>query len=118
MNETRLTQRLRTVLEKEYGSAYKKVAGEIYRQIDAVVVDRHQDVDNAMDNINKALKGYGVEAMRGSVWVDNYYQDTNALYVNMGDSYVCTVIFDICDKKFYVKSIGEHIELKPRRFSI
>lgn len=42
--------------------------------------------------INEVLEGYGIEAVRTSKWKNGYWCDILCTYVNMGDSYIPTVI--------------------------
>jgi len=52
-------------------------------------------VDDILETLNKLIGGCGVEAMHvDGVWIDHYYGDIAALYVNMGDTYVTTFVFD------------------------
>lgn len=76
-----------------------------------------RDVDATLDFANKVLDGHGVEAIRG-MWHDRYYQDIVALYVNMGDAYNFTVIYDAVDGKFIVKDYGDFVERKSEEYEI
>lgn len=63
-----------------------------------------------MEDFNKAIGGHGVEAIRDeNVWND-YYGDTIALYVNTGDTYNATIVFDIGEVEFYLTSYGDWLE--------
>lgn len=42
--------------------------------------------------INEVLEGYGIESVRTSKWKNGYWCDILCTYVNMGDSYIPTVI--------------------------
>ena len=65
----------------------------------------------ALDLVNKVIRGFGVEAVRGEGYeVDRYYYDCIALYVNTGDTYNVTVLYDTERNKFYVTSWGEWYE--------
>jgi hypothetical protein len=75
----------------------------------------HEGVDKALDVANELLPGYGVEAIRaGSVW-DGYYCDIACLYVNRGDTYDTTLLYDTARGIFLVQSYGEWIERAERR---
>ena len=64
---------------------------------------------------NEILEGHGVEALRGA-WLDNYHQDVQAAYVNMGDCYVTTLIRDHLRGEWLVTTIGDLLEADPKRF--
>jgi hypothetical protein len=65
----------------------------------------------AMEMFNELLDGFGVEAIRSEgEHVDNYHFDIVATYVNMGDTYNTTVVYDTIDKRFMVTSWGDFVE--------
>ena len=78
----------------------------------------HNEVDLALEEINRLIEGYGVEVVRGRPWVDHFYQDINLLYVNMGDTYAPTVIYDTLKERFYITTWGDIIERQVKRFDI
>lgn len=76
-----------------------------------------------MEEINKILGGFGVEAIRGE-WKNGYWCDIVATYVNRGDTYSTTVLhvrgesqFD--DRgRFIVSSWGDFVERNGERYGI
>ena len=77
----------------------------------------YRAIDVALEEINTVLEGHGVEPMRGTDW-NRHYGDINALYVNMGDSYICTVLYDTTKEKFYVTDWASFVETDEARFSL
>ena len=59
--------------------------------------------------INVVLEGYGIESARTSKWKNGYWCDILCTYVNMGDSYIPTVIYHR-KHGFMVANIGDVIE--------
>ena len=59
--------------------------------------------------INEILEGYGIESVRTSKWKNGYWCDILCTYVNMGDSYIPTLI-NHRKHGFMVASIGDIIE--------
>ena len=59
--------------------------------------------------INEALGGYGIESVRTSKWKNGHWCDILCTYVNLGDSYIPTVIHHR-KHGFMVASIGDIIE--------
>ena len=59
--------------------------------------------------INQALQGYGIESVRTSKWKNGHWCDILCTYVNMGDSYITTVIHHR-KHSFMISSIGDVIE--------
>lgn len=69
------------------------------------------DVDTVLDAMNAALGGFGVEALPvEGAWVDSYYRNFVALYVNQGDTYDPTVVFDTETGEFSLMSWGDFLE--------
>jgi hypothetical protein len=62
-----------------------------------------------MDVANKKLQGFGVEAISGE-YVNSFWQTTVALYVNQGDTYAPTIIYDVIANRFYVGGYGDWVE--------
>lgn len=61
-----------------------------------------RDVEKGMDEINGLMGGFGVEAINeGSL---------NLLYVNMGDTYDTTIVYEVRDGKARVGDWGSYVE--------
>jgi len=77
----------------------------------------HRGIDAALELANKAVNGFGVEAIRGA-WHDHYYQDIVALYVNTGDTYSPSVVYDTVADKFYAVDWGTFVEYMTEEYGI
>jgi hypothetical protein len=77
-------------------------------------VQSHKEVDLALEAANELLGGHGIESIQGSQ-VGRYYYDINALYVNMGDTYDFTILYDTLKEKFLVVTWGDWVESWERR---
>jgi hypothetical protein len=66
-------------------------------------------VELIMHAINQVLEGYGIESVRTSKWKNGFWCDVLCTYINMGDSYIPTVIYHR-KHGFMVASIGDIIE--------
>ena len=75
----------------------------------AIKDNSYESIDRALDICNKILGGYGIEAIQGSHWQD-YYLDIVLLYVNMGDTYDRTIVYDTIDNKFHITGWGDFVE--------
>ena len=108
---------LGNTLHKEYGNgnSFELACHSIRQQMKASL--NFNAIDMALEQINKILCGYGVESMRDIEW-DSYYGDIGLLYVNMGDTYVGTVIYDTRKKRWFVACLGDYVEKKEKRFSM
>ena len=72
-------------------------------------------IDSAMGSLNTLLEGYGVEAFRGEWWTNVFWLDINLLYVNMGDTYTGTILYDPQAERFILSSWGDFVERHPER---
>lgn len=64
-----------------------------------------------MAALNVVLEGHGVE----SIQKDGTYGTPEALYVNMGDTYNTTIIWDDGRQTWFVESWGDWVEKAERR---
>jgi len=75
-------------------------------------------VEDAMDNANKYLEGYGVETITDeNESVDNYWRDAIGLYINMGDTYEKTIVYDTKERQFLVTSWGDFVDKRENFFN-
>jgi hypothetical protein len=80
------------------------------------------DVDRALEvaeaGMRKRQRGgtFGIEPLRDpDGGLDRYWGDVVALYVNTGDTYSTTIVYDVERDKFYVTSWGDWVEAWERR---
>jgi uncharacterized protein (TIGR02996 family) len=71
-------------------------------------------VDKALNAINGLIRGYGVEAIEGQDW-QPYFMNIAALYVNRGDIYRTTILYDTRRHRFLIASWGDWYERYERR---
>ena len=67
-------------------------------------------VDELLEDLNEAVGGHGIQEITGNYQVDKYYRDIALLYVNLGDTYDATVLYDTEEKKFLIGSWGGWVE--------
>jgi hypothetical protein len=84
---------------------------------DTPYIDNYTNEDKILCVINNLINGYGVEVIRGQ-YVDNYYQDINLGYVNLGDTYTTTVIRDYLKQSWIISSWGNIVESNYKRFEV
>lgn len=110
-----IRRQLKEILGKEYNDISLPVK-QIREAMESATTDKKIDI--ALDTCNAILHGYGVEAIRDNQWENGYYMDIGLLYVNMGDTYIPTVVYDTRKKQWYVTSWGNIIERNEKRFSL
>lgn len=85
------------IIKNKWNSTAKSVSGD--------------QIDEWMKYANKELHGYGIEPIRKEgAYVDKYYYDIVGLYVNMGDTYDKTIVFDTENRQFLITSYGDFVE--------
>lgn len=77
--------------------------------------NKPSNIERIMCALNEVLEGYGVEGLERE-YVDRYHQNIQATYINFGDPYIPTIIFDDVKRKFLVACYGDFIERNPKRF--
>lgn len=63
-----------------------------------------------MEALSELLGGYGVEAIESDAYIDSFYGNFIAEYINLGDSYATTIV--LCHERsvFKLTSAGDYIE--------
>lgn len=114
-----IESRLGNTIRKEHGPLGIKIYVNAIRESikKADLSDDYNDTDNALDEINKILHGYGVEAVHDNQW-GRYYLSIGLLYVNMGDTYNQTVCYDTRKDRWFVCSWGDIVEKESKRFDV
>lgn len=92
-------------------------AKEWARRIKAATGHRYE-VDKVLDDLSDHMGAYGIEAIRGDYYVDGYYQDLVALYVNTGDTYNATILYETEKERFLLTTMGDWVEHNERRYRI
>jgi hypothetical protein len=68
-------------------------------------------VEGNLEQINDLVKGYGVESIKvDDGGVGGYWMDAIGAYVNMGDTYAPTVVFDARNDQWLITSWGDIVE--------
>ncbi len=70
-----------------------------------------------MRTFNEMLEGHGTEAIRGR-WSNGYWCDIIAVYVNMGDTYNSTILYDREKRDFRITTFGDFVEQYGRKYGI
>jgi hypothetical protein len=66
---------------------------------------------------NEVLGGYGIEPVNGA-WVSPFYQNCTMLYVNMGDAYDQTVVYNCVKGTFHLTSWGDMVEHAQKYYGV
>jgi hypothetical protein len=85
------------------------------RKIRNWITDPQTTNDTTLRKANELLDrqepwSYGIEAIsKEDIW-DHYWGDTVAIYVNRGEAYISTVLFDVYQTTYFITSWGDWLE--------
>lgn len=109
--------------EAESADTLKKVFPKLddakAKRVQAILKTRPIDsaAEDAMEKLDGLVGGHGVEVIRGD-GPGGYWPDAVALYVNMGDTYDTTILYDVHKERFSVMAWGDFVERNQRRYNI
>lgn len=105
-------------LKKFFGRDLSETDAVALRAVLAAVdASNAKSVDEALDTTNRLVRAHGVAEIRGK-YVDRYFGEIVALYVNMGDSYSGTLLFNTVTKKFSLTTWGDFVAENEKRYGI
>ncbi len=82
--------------------------------IEKLLICNPHNARHIMLELNQILKGFGIENVRSTHANDKYWGKTIALYVNLGDTYDLTIVYDIFQEidgtSVHINSWGEWFE--------
>lgn len=94
--------------------ADRRLATELWASMRAACAfPTFRSVNRAMDQANDALRGHGVESQN---LILDRSDSVRFDYVNLGDTYTATLIFDHHVDRFRVMSWGDVVEMYERRY--
>jgi hypothetical protein len=94
-------------------SNFPEIADEIISTINDVNTNNPREIDDVMDVIDNLISGYGVEVIRSNNINNKYWIDVVATYINLGDTYKTTILYDVINNEFLCISYGNWIENHP-----
>lgn len=72
---------------------------------------RPRNSEIKLEALDELLGTYGVEVIRiEGAWVDHYYCDSVASYLNVGDAYATTLLLDHEQQRWTLTSWGDFLE--------
>src|SRR3989442_15259614 len=72
------------------------------------------EINDTLKTVSILLDGYGVEYVPSKM--DAHGKGRGLEYVNMGDAYAPTILYDCLHKRFIWASWGDIVESEPARF--
>lgn len=74
-------------------------------------------VDELLEKVNERIGGFGVEAIDGD-GPGGYYMSVVLLYVNRGDTYDTTLLYQTDTATFHIGSWGDWVERYGERYAV
>lgn len=72
-------------------------------------------IERVLMALNEELNGFGIESINAEdKRVDGFWLDCVACYVNQGDTYDTTIVYDTERGSYYVTSYGDWVETYER----
>lgn len=69
--------------------------------------------------LNELIEGFGIEAIEIEGYYRNdYWANAIGLYINMGDTYTLTIIYNVIDRQFEFTSWGDFYESKEKEIRL
>jgi hypothetical protein len=68
------------------------------------------DCEYRLAALDELLGTFGVEPIRTTEHIDGYWFDCRACYLNTGETYNTTILFDTRKDRFYLTSLGDFVE--------
>jgi hypothetical protein len=120
INRRRLTRNMSSIdRSPESVQAYlgvtKRDALEVFELMEAADAADPSDVDRVLARIDRVMEAYGVESLEGPSWRRGPYGNIVALYVNTGDPWTPTVIYDTTENEFQLTTVGDWVEDYERK---
>lgn len=101
-----ITDEFKEDLSKEFPNVSQEIISIIENDYSVF-----SDAYNVLEKINTIIDGYGVEPLyEDETYVNRYWQNTIALYVNMSDTYIMTILYNTEDEVFECTSWGDFYE--------
>src|SRR5437867_6261923 len=72
------------------------------------------EINDTLETVSVLIHGYGVEYVPSRQ--DTHGRGRGLEYVNMGDTYAATILYDCLHKRFVCGSWGDIVESQPERF--
>lgn len=71
-------------------------------------------IEEKMAVLNELIDGHGIESIQVSenLYQDSYWWNCIGVYVNLGDTYITTIVYNTIDREFEVISWGDYFEAK------
>ena len=114
--DNRFGNRTREIRDLARGASDPEAYASVQKWI-AQCYNRPSPNELIMCAFNEILDGYGVEVVRSYNW-DNFYGDAAAVYVNVGDTYDNTIVYEVANDRYITTTLGDWVEANERRLAL
>lgn len=98
------------ICNKTIDSRNLELLESVYKYINQCY-NRPSDIEIKMEALNQLIEGHGIEAITDeNKYINGYWYYCIALYVNMGDSYLNTFIYDTENDQILFMSCADFMQ--------
>ena len=107
---------IKTVIELDNDETIDDCLGmfKSVQQLRKQCFNKPDTIQEKLTVLNELIDGHGIEPIQVSeeLYQDSYYGNCIGEYINLGDTYITTIVFNTIDREWLVTSWGDYFESK------
>lgn len=107
---------IKTVIELDNDETIDDCLGmfQSVQQLRKQCYNKPDTIQEKLTVLNELMRGHGIEPIQVSeeLYQDSYYGNVIGEYINLGDTYTLTIVYNTIDHEFEVTSWGDYFEAK------
>ena len=107
---------IKTVIELDNDETIDDCLGmfKSVQQLRKQCFNKPDTIQEKLTVLNELIDGHGVEPIQVSeeLYQDSYYGNCIGEYINLGDTYITTIVFNTIEREWLVTSWGDYFESK------
>ena len=107
---------IKTVIELDNDETIDDCLGmfESVQQLRKQCYNKPDTIQEKLTVLNELIDGHGIEPIQVSeeLYQDSYYGNCIGEYVNLGDTYITTIVYNTIEREWLVTSWGDYFETK------
>ena len=107
---------IKTVIELDNDETIDDCLGmfKSVQQLRKQCFNKPDTIQEKLTVLNELIDGHGIEPIQVSeeLYQDSYYGNCIGEYINLGDTYITTIVFNTIEREWLVTSWGDYFESK------
>lgn len=107
---------IKTVIELDNDETIDDCLGmfKSVQQLRKQCFNKPNSIEEKMVVLNELIDGCGIESIQVSeeLYQDSYWCNCIGTYINLGDTYITTIVYNTIDREFEVINWGDYFETK------